>query len=168
MKKIYLNWRDVEKLTEQVASSIIDSGWSPSVVIGISRGGLLPGKMLSHCLDVPMVTLDLSLRDNPDPTWNCLPYTWYPEEIANGHRLLIVDDINDSGATIAWLRREWGKDTSLFPALEAGWPWSHIKFATLLHNEASPESTDFFGDMINKEKDPCWIVFPWESWFKPN
>lgn len=164
VKKINLGWREVEDLATRLIESMVDQDWIPTCVVGITRGGLVPATMISHMMGVPMCSLDVSFRDNDGP-FGGQTTTWLPEEIGNGHRFLVVDDINDTGATIDWIRKDWEQTVQFIEPSGKDWPWNFIKFATLVHNEASPVSTDFTGMTINKDLEPSWVVFPWESWF---
>jgi len=140
--------------------------WKPSVVVGITRGGLIPGVLISHKLDIPMCSLDVSFRDHTNSPFFGLTHTWIPEEIENGHKILVVDDINDTGQTFEWIRTDWRQTVNFIDEdtrKGKNWPWNMIKFAALVHNEPSSAPTDFFGMKINKNKDPSWIVFPWEK-----
>jgi len=163
VKKIYLTWQDVEDLVAEVIQSMINNDWTPSVVVGLTRGGLVPAMLISHHLKIPMCSLDVSLRDNEGP-FGGTTSTWIPEEIENGHRILVVDDINDTGATFGWIRGDWSNTIRYIKEHGDGWPWNHIKFASLVHNEPSSQPSDFYGRLINKDQDPCWLVYPWESW----
>jgi hypothetical protein len=167
MTKEYLSWNDVEDLTGNMIESMIDSDWIPTAVVGLTRGGLAPATMISHYFNVPMCSLDVSLRDNTGP-FGGTTSTWIPEEIANDHQILVVDDINDTGATFEWIRNDWSKTVAFIPAKTPEWPWTHIKFAALIHNEPSNQPSDFYGKLINKDKVPCWICFPWEYWHQNN
>lgn len=135
--------------------------WHPTIVVGLTRGGLTPASMISHALSVPMCSLDVSLRDNNlwEPTSSFLP-----EEIVNGHRILVVDDINDTGATFEWIRDDWSQTLQHLPQLGDAWPQDHIRFAVLVHNDASTQPSDFVGMHINKQEEPSWVDFPWETW----
>lgn len=164
VKKINLGWREVEDLAAGLIESMVEKDWTPTCVVGITRGGLVPATMISHMLGVPMCSLDVSLRDNDGP-FGGKTTTWLPLEIENGHRFLVVDDINDTGATISWIRNDWKSTVQFMKPMGENWPWNHIKFATLVHNQPSPEASDFTGMVINKDVDPCWVIFPWESWF---
>jgi hypoxanthine phosphoribosyltransferase len=76
--------------------------------------------------------------------------------------ILILDDINDSGATIEWIKKDW--PASCLPNSEA-WDkvWhNNVKFAVLVNNLASKQEVDFAAMEINKEEDPIWLHFPWE------
>jgi hypoxanthine phosphoribosyltransferase len=66
--------------------------------------------------------------------------------------VLILDDINDTGATWNYIINNFGKP-------------ERLRFAAILHNTASTyQEIDYKGYEINKLEDPRWIVFPWEQW----
>jgi len=81
-------------------------------------------------------------------------------------KILIVDDINDSGATLEWIRQDWPSSClPKHPAWDAVWN-RNVRFAVVINNEASNyEKIDYSGRNINKLDDPCWVVFPWENWW---
>jgi hypoxanthine phosphoribosyltransferase len=131
--------------------------------------------MISHYFNVPCETLKVSLRDGNDTESNC----WMSED-AFGHidydpmcssdgrkNILIVDDINDSGATINWIINDWR--SSCLPDDER-WNtvWNNnVKFVTLFDNLASEAviKMDFVGCEINKAEQNEWIDFPFEDWW---
>ena len=156
MKKIYVTWMDVENLTADLCRQICLDSWRPDYVVGITRGGLVPANLISQYLDVPMETLKVSLRDGKG---DCESNLWMQSDAAVDEKnLLIVDDINDSGATLNWIREDWGKDVA----------WGrNVRVAVLYDNEssASEHTPDYAGININKINDPQWIVFPWEQWW---
>ena len=84
------------KLQQDIIRQITKDHFLPDVIIGISRGGLPIGVMLSHYYDTPFIPFKGSLRDHPnwETDWK-LPSHW---KIKNGKRqILIVDDICDEG-----------------------------------------------------------------------
>ena len=171
MNKIYVDWNTIEQYCNQLAIQILKSDWRPEYIVGISRGGLTPAVMLSHILEVPMYTLKVTLRDGVEE--DCDHNLWMSEEaIGYGKmgcledektNILIVDDINDTGATYQWIQEDW--QSSCLPNLsEWNSVWGHnVRFAVLVNNLASKESVDFSALEINKAEDPSWIVFPWEQ-----
>jgi hypothetical protein len=79
--------------------------------------------------------------------------------------ILIVDDINDQGSTIAWIKEDW--QSGCLPNDER---WDHIwgqnvRFATLTNNLASKESVDYSVWEVNKAEEDCWLVYPWEEFW---
>jgi xanthine phosphoribosyltransferase len=164
MKKIYYKWPDVESQTQEILRQISLSDWRPDYVVGLTRGGLTPANLISQYLEVPMECLKVSLRDDgSDPEHNI----WMADDAYHGKQILIVDDINDSGATLNWIKKDWEDFYSIKPE-----PWSTIwndsvRFATLVHNEASEfQQIDYYSEEINKSVEDSWIVFPWEDWWK--
>jgi hypoxanthine phosphoribosyltransferase len=167
MKKIYLDDSQIRALVSRIGREILLSDWRPHYIVGITRGGLTPAVLLSHYLGVPLHTLKVTLRDGVEE--DCDHNCWMAED-ALGHdgekkNILIVDDINDSGATIAWIKGDW--PSSALPQ-DPRWQqvWSHnVRIAALVHNLASSEPTDYAGMEINKAEDPSWIIFPWEEFW---
>jgi hypoxanthine phosphoribosyltransferase len=80
-------------------------------IIGLKRGGLIPAVYLSHHLCVPMYVADvsheLSKGDNLDWHDTILP------EIKPGSKILIVDDILDSGYTLLTCAKHYQKDCTV-------------------------------------------------------
>lgn len=145
-----------------LARQIVSSGFVPDYIVGLTRGGLIPSVMLSHYLNVPLETLKVSMRDDGECETNC----WMSEDAYNGTRILIVDDINDTGATINWIKQDWR--TSCFPddpAWETIWG-NTVRSAVITHNHASAAEVDYFVDEVNKAEKDVWLVYPWENfWF---
>lgn len=170
MKKIYLSWQDVENQTQTIIRSIHQSQWMPDYIVGITRGGLVPANLISQYLNVPMHTLKVALRDNPDCESNC----WMPEDatgygIESPKNILIVDDINDSGATLNWIKQDWQTSVAGTTSND-NWNkvWNNnVRIATLYDNESSNSmlNIDYTAVNINKAAEDVWIVFPWEAWW---
>ncbi len=156
-----LTWTDVENLVDSIANDIKESNWLPTYIVGVVRGGLCPAVMLSHKLGIKMYTLDVSLRDGEDG--NCESNLWMPVDAADAANILIVDDINDSGATLSWIREDWYLSIAGMQPPKDIWWHDRIKIATLVHNLASSEKVDYSGMTIDKTSKPSWISFPWES-----
>ena len=72
MKKLYYTWSNIEGACLDLARQMRQDQWQPDYIVGIGRGGLIPATLLSHYMDTPMKTLDVSLRDGGDTVSNCL------------------------------------------------------------------------------------------------
>jgi xanthine phosphoribosyltransferase len=177
MKKIYYTWQDVERQTQEVLRQIHLDNWRPDYVVGLTRGGLVPANLISQYLQVPMHTLNVSLRDGGSHPESNL---WMAEDafgyeihdpVCSGDgrkRILIVDDINDSGATLNWIKQDW--QSGCLPD-EPHWNlvWgNNVRVAVLCDNEASTSELNINYNAVdlNKAEEDCWIVFPWEDWWK--
>ena len=78
----------------------------------------------------------------------------------NGKNILIVDDINDTGATFEWIKNDW--HSSVYHLEDSVWGNS-VRFASLIDNLPSNVDVDYSSLEINKDENPEWIVFPWEG-----
>jgi len=162
MKKVYYNWAQVEGACLDLSRQLVQDKWLPKYIVGISRGGLVPATLLSHYMHVPMQTLDVSLRDGGSTVSNF----GMAEDAYNGVEILVVDDINDQGSTIAWIKNDWQSG-----ALPDDPKWANIwgrnvRFATLTNNLASKEDVDYTYWEVNKAEKDCWLVYPWEEFWK--
>jgi xanthine phosphoribosyltransferase len=169
MNKIYLTWQDVEHHTQEILRQIHADAWRPDYVVGLTRGGLVPANLISQYLGCRMETLKVSLRDDTE----CESNLWMAED-AFGHEMeqpkniLIVDDINDTGATLNYIREDWS--SGCFPD-NPRWTevWgSNVRVAVLVDNESSKSEipVSYSAVDLNKAEQDSWIVFPWESWWQ--
>jgi hypoxanthine phosphoribosyltransferase len=82
---------------DDLVDTIAKSGYSPTVVVGVQRGGLVPATYLSHKLGVPLQVLDLEVGFKEKHN---LDYS----------AILLVDDICDTGQTLLkanWQKKYW-------------------------------------------------------------
>jgi uncharacterized protein len=170
MKKIYYSWQDVERQTQEILRQLQRDAWRPDYVVGLTRGGLVPANLISQYLECRMETLKVSLRDSDSESESNL---WMAEdafghEMENPKNILIVDDINDTGATLNYIREDW--PSGCFPKNKR-WKevWgNNVRVAVLVDNEASKSklNVSYSAVDLNKAEEDCWIVFPWEDWWK--
>ena len=95
-KELWYNWKDMKRDTNTLCRGIILDKFTPEVLVGISRGGLLPGVMISHWMENPFKPIKAALRDHPE--WE----DYLPRK--TDKRFLIVDDVCDSGETFHKMR----------------------------------------------------------------
>jgi xanthine phosphoribosyltransferase len=165
MKKIYYTWQDTKRQTQEILRQINLDRWRPDYVVGLTRGGLVPANLISQYLAVPMECLKVSLRDDASQPESNL---WMAEDAYEGKRILIVDDINDSGATLNWIKEDWQE--SCLPEADRWFKiWGdNVRVAVLVDNEASASelNVSYSAVDLNKAEEDSWIVFPWEDWWK--
>ena len=183
VNKVHYTWKDIEHMIQTINNMMFADNWRPDYIVGLTRGGLVPATIMSNMTGIMMHALDVRFRDT-DPNYtgpetNC----WMAEDafgyvdedereiyktrwdINKRKKILIIDDINDSGKTLNWIRQDW--ESSCFPDERAAWDsvWGNtVKVATLIDNVNSEfGDVDYTALEIDKEADPVWVVYPWEG-----
>ena len=163
MQKRVITFDQFKGLVGDLCRQLANDNWRPDYIVGISRGGLMPAVMISHYFDIPMRPLQVSLRDHGE----CVSDLGMAEDAFEGKKILIVDDINDQGSTINWIKQDW--PSGCFPQSEI-WNtvWgNNVRFAVIVDNLASSAEIkmSYCSQEINKAEDNVWIDFPYESWW---
>lgn len=110
------------------------------VVVGIARGGLVPASLVAHQLRVPLSMMRVNYRDDDNRPRAAEPKLLLPPDLdLGGQRVLLVDDVSVSGATLRFAARflegaayvttltlKGKADVVLFPEVRScvNWPWS--------------------------------------------
>jgi hypoxanthine phosphoribosyltransferase len=161
IEKKYYDYIHVHEWIQKIVLQMYKDNWRPDYIVGLTRGGLIPAVIMSHMLDISMHPLSVSLRDSEiGPESNC----WIAEDAFNGKNILILDDINDTGATLDWIIQDW--QSGCHPS-DAQWKnvWgNNVRFAVCVDNLSSKFSrcVNYCANTINKAEQDVWIVFPWE------
>lgn len=134
-----------------LAAAVRGGGWRPDFLVGIGRGGLAPCTYLSHATHLPMLSVDWSsdVEEFSDALIGKLA-----ARTLRGEKLLIVDDINDSGGTIERLRAA---------LTAAGADLGQVRFGVLIDNQVSKARVDYRARTIDRTVTKDWFVFPWEA-----
>lgn len=147
----YIAYEDFLAKVRGLSRTLAADLWKPDFIVGIGRGGLVPAVYISHELQVPMLSIDHSSK-----------VSGFADELlskvagksVDGTRLLFVDDINDSGGTIAYIRKLLS---------DFGCNKENLRFAVLMDNIRSQARVDYTAEVIDRAQDKRWFVFPWEA-----
>jgi uncharacterized protein len=156
-QKQTLTYDEIHAWCMQLADQMHQDAFVPDVIMGIARGGLLPALILSHHFRVPLVCHHVSLRDHvqKDAIHQIAPL------LAQGKRMLILDDINDSGATIQAVKAQLNQLIVSYE-LEHVLP-DQVRFGVLIHKKSSTQSVDYHAHVVYEADDLVWWHFPWEK-----
>lgn len=145
MNKKFIPYKKVKEYVKNLNEQITISKWNPDLILSVNRGGCVPGIYLSHLRDVKHEVICLNKKDDRN---NSI----YLNKIIDKHlSVLVVDDINDTGNTLADISNIYKNYINKF------------KFAVLIDNNASSFNVNYYNKKIDKTVDNSWIVFPWES-----
>ena len=153
MKKLWYDWKEMRRDVNTLCREIVLDKFDPQVIVGISRGGLLPGVMMSHWLQKPFKPVKAALRDFPE--WE----DYLPKK--TDERVLIVDDICDSGETFTRMK-SYIKGPRLNQPMELP---TEVRFASLWWNNECDFEPHYYAQECAKDSEDIWIHFPWEHWW---
>lgn len=125
IKKVFIGWGELEENVSKLVSNIKEVDY----VVGIPRGGLIIAVMVSHRLGIKHMTID-HLEKLEEDGFDLIK-----------KRILIVDDISDSGQTLKRYKKD-GYTT-----------------ATLDVRNSTITVPDHY---VNWLDNTNWIVYPWE------
>ena len=146
--KLWYDWKEMRRDVNTLCREIVLDKFDPDVIVGLSRGGLTPGVMMSHWMEKPFKSIKASLRDYPE--WE----DYMPRK--SDERVLIVDDICDSGETSHKIRKHINERKK---------NGVDVRFATLWWNNECNFEPHYYVNEIAKDSTKTWINFCWESWW---
>ncbi len=139
-------WNQIYRLTLRLAKEILSS-FQPDIMVGVSRGGWLPARVLSDLLGNPnLASVKAESYIGIGQATEAPELTQRLNVEVAGKRVLVVDDVADTGASLRLVRDH-------VQERKAG----EIKTATLYYKRQSTFKPDYYA----KETD-FWVVFPWE------
>ena len=144
-----MSWADLGDAARELAASMVDDGYTPDLILGIARGGLLVAGALSYSLGVKNTfTMNVEFYTGVDerlPVPMILPPV--PDLVdLHGSRMLIADDVADTGQTLALVKG--------FCAGQVG----EVRTAVLYEKPRSIVSCDY----VWRNTD-LWVEFPWSA-----
>jgi hypoxanthine phosphoribosyltransferase len=149
------SWTDIHNSCKQIVDNINGDSHEIQYIVGITRGGLIPSVIVSHLMNIPTITVSYSSNTGAGDNKfynNILPdvqSTIHEEKVISGFpEILVVDDICDSGETMADVVSAY-RDKG-----------HNVISVALYYKTGSVFTPDFYWQHI--PKDSGWITFPWE------
>jgi len=140
-------WEKIYELLLNLADKILKDGFKPDVIVGISRGGWTPARIMSDLLENPELAsvkaeFYLGVAETKGE-----PVITQPVSVSvRRKKVLVVDDVADTGKSLRLVRnhlREHGA--------------SKVKVATIYYKPWSIMVPDYY-----ERETSSWIIFPWE------
>lgn len=142
MDLLRINWETALDYCQELAGKV---DFKPDMIIGISRGGLVPARIMSDILGVREVAIiGIRFYSGIGKTDERPAITQDINVDVKGKKILLVDDVSDSGKSLA-------------VAVERLKGAKELKSATLHYKPGSGYKPDYF---ISSTR--AWIVYPWE------
>ena len=140
-------WNSIYNMLVELADKVRANSFKPDILVGISRGGWLPTRVLSDLLENPRITSVGAAFYVGIYETNSEPILTQPLSIsAFDKKILLVDDVVDTGKSAMLIRSHLDRDGA-----------KETRLLTLYYKPWSIAIPDFY----SKETSD-WIVFPWE------
>ncbi len=145
-----VDWNEIVEWSRGLAGRIKESGWTPDLIVAVSRGGFVPARLLCDFLDVSDLLAVQSQHWVEAARAAERAILKYPYRVdASGKNVLIVDDIVDTGETLMLARdfveREWKPGQTRTAALQ--WISTVAKY-----------KPDYYYIEV---RDWTWFQYPW-------
>jgi len=145
-----VSWEEAVRLSRELACRIRSSGFHPQMVIAIGRGGFVPARVICDSLLISNLTSikvehwGVAAREMQEARVR------YPLSVdVKGLKLLIVDDVTDTGETLK---------SALKHVEERG--SQEVRTAVLQHKTSSELVPDHYAELVLDWK---WIIYPWAA-----
>lgn len=140
-------WNQIYEMLLDIACKIQESGFQPDVIVGISRGGWPPARVLSDLLDNPNLAnvkaeFYLGVAETKENPILTQPVSM---DVAD-KKVLVVDEVSDTGKSLRLVKEHIINQGA-----------GDAKIATVYYKPWSIVLPDYYGKETSR-----WIVFPWE------
>jgi hypoxanthine phosphoribosyltransferase len=140
-------WDQIYNMLLNLAGKIRKDGFKPDIIVGVSRGGWPPARVLSDLLDNPNLAnvraeFYLGVAETKGE-----PALTQPVSMATaGRKVLVVDEVADTGKSLKLVREHITEKGAV-----------EVKIATIYYKPWSIITPDYY-----EKETSRWVVFPWE------
>ncbi|RLI46403.1 phosphoribosyltransferase [Candidatus Bathyarchaeota archaeon] len=141
------SWEQIYEALLNLAKKIQESDFKPDVIVGVSRGGWPPARIISDLLENPElanVRAEFYLgvaKTKSDPV-----ITQPVSTSVAGKKVLIVDEVADTGKSLRLVKSHLEEQGA-----------TEVKIMTIYYKPWSIVVPDWYAKETSR-----WIVFPWE------
>ena len=141
------SWDQIYDLLLNLANRIRENDFKPDIILGVSRGGWPPARVMSDLLENPNVInvaaeFYVGVAETRDK-----PVITQPVSVSvKGKKLLVVDDIADTGQSLKLVLSHLEEEGA-----------TEVKTTTIYCKPWSAIIPDYY-----EKETTSWIIFPWE------
>src|SRR6478672_9117031 len=144
-----LTWDLFGSASRELAQQIADDGFRPDLILSIARGGLFVAGSLGYALDVKNLHVtNVEFYTGVDERLDMpvmLPPVPQPVDLS-GARVLIADDVADTGATLALVKDYCSRHVA------------EVRCAVVYEKPRSTVQSEYVWRRTDR-----WIDFPWSA-----
>jgi hypoxanthine phosphoribosyltransferase len=141
-------WNHIYEMLLNLVEKIRKNGFKPDIIVGVSRGGWPPARVVSDLMGNPNLAnvraeFYLGVAETKGE-----PVLTQPVSMnVAGKKVLVVDEVADTGKSLKLVKEH---------IIERG--AKEVKIATVYYKPWSIVKPDYY-----EKKSSRWIVFPWET-----
>jgi hypoxanthine phosphoribosyltransferase len=140
-------WNQIYDMLLKLADKIRKNGFKPDIIVGISRGGWPPARVLSDLLANPnLANVRAEFYLGVAETKRKPILTQPVSTRVAGKKVLIVDEVADTGESLKVVKNHLAEKGA-----------AEVKIVTVYYKPWSIIRPDYYGKQTSR-----WIVFPWE------
>jgi hypothetical protein len=141
------SWNQVYTMLLRLADKIRKNKFDPDVIVGVSRGGWPPARVLSDLLGNPnLATIRTEFYVGIAETGHEPALTQPVSVPVRGKKVLLVDEVADTGKSLKLLKEHLIEQNA-----------SEVRVATVYYKPWSTVKPDYY-----EKETRRWVVFPWE------
>lgn len=141
------SWEQIYSMLLDLALKIRKDKFDPDIIVGVSRGGWTPARVLSDLLENPKIAnVKAEFYLGVAETKKKPVITQSVSVNVKNRKVLVVDDVSDTGKSLRLVKTH---------LLEQG--ARDLKIATLYYKPWSVTAPDYY-----EKTTRDWIIFPWE------
>ena len=146
MKELIIEYKTIDLVTKALSAQLSSDGANFDYVIGLSKGGLIPAVISAKILNAKVLAVGINSYNGRERGDLEIYQDIDLENINTDSKILVIDDICDSGSTMLYMRDK----LSAYP---------NTVYISLYAKNASKNVVDEYGLLLD---DDIWLVFPWE------
>jgi len=140
-------WDQIYNMLLDLVEKIKKNGFKPDIIVGVSRGGWPPARVVSDLMDNPNLAnvraeFYLGVAETKEKAVLTQPVS---VSVAN-KKVLVVDEVADTGKSLELVKEHLIKQKA-----------AEVKIATVYYKPWSIIKPDYY-----EKETSRWIVFPWE------
>jgi hypoxanthine phosphoribosyltransferase len=140
-------WNQIYDMLLNLAEKIKKDRFKPDLIVGVSRGGWPPARVLSDLMDNPnLANVRAEFYLGVAETKGEPVLTQPVSTSVAGKKVLIVDEVADTGKSLKLVKEHIIEDGAV-----------KVKVATVYYKPWSIVKPDYY-----EKETSSWIVFPWE------
>jgi hypoxanthine phosphoribosyltransferase len=141
------SWEQIYKMLLNLADKIRRDKFKPDIIVGVSRGGWIPARVMSDLLESHQTAnVKAEFYKGIAETKNEPIISQSVSMSVSEKRLLVVDDVADTGRSLQKVQKHLLKEGA-----------AEARVATIYYKPWSDTLPDYY-----EKETKLWLVFPWE------